>query len=786
MGIILLFHNNPKYFFDSYNRILELSSPYDDTGNSIFIHYFYVLYDLYKNKSDKIADNIYEKNFNYFFQNKAKYLSVQDYSLETSLHKLAKFRDKKFFLKICEKLKAINILDEELLLIKDLNEKSCFDYILEEINVNKNKIIANSFEQFQQFFNYFPKLIKSLSLENQKLIMSYSCKITFTEKKLNEINFNETIKSLYDLKEKCDDTINIFQFLYYPNDSGINYLNYLFHICNDIPDYDKLIQLILDLLLIEVNDKYFKKFCLSEHISYVLRNMNSKKHKGEIEINYGIQLINQIIPILIKDESKKNAIKIILLTKKINKVKSIKNNNRGICNSLISNSNLLFEQKYKIFQLLEKILGHYFNDIVNIHFLCIYTFFNDYHNNKINEENINTIIKDNIFVQRIFDDCYFIEEVYKRVFYISKNCKQITINEYISELNEFINNNKLDIFDEYKINYNLPKERIEIIIKFILAYMKQKYSNIIEENVKESRRSFKCDALFKKFMKSKPKFITIFLQTYENEYNKYDFLTTFFSFSYDYEIIFKDEKIINYFKKINFNYFPDKQLFIKKFKQSLKIVKNKFYEFLFYKFVLKHFPLKIIFNTEISEFTILMERFIDKLTYNWEEECNFTEIIKFIDENILIFCFMFFKNNENPEKVKMKIIFFFDEFINILEPNFKNKFILYRELALEYIYYNKHNNNLINLKNNCYLSILLIFVRLKFGKYNPQFLIMFFLYYNNAIYSVFLSFLKSYFATVSKKGIVYHYLFSEDDLNHKDDEKIKVKKINNKIFFSNF
>ena len=115
--VIQLFYDSPEQFFASFERLLENTTFYEDGGNSIFVHYFYVLHDLYKNNSGEIEDNIYEKNFNSFFSKEAKYLSIQDFSFETPLHKLAKFRDKKFFLKICKKLKDINVLTEELLLI---------------------------------------------------------------------------------------------------------------------------------------------------------------------------------------------------------------------------------------------------------------------------------------------------------------------------------------------------------------------------------------------------------------------------------------------------------------------------------------------------------------------------------------------------------------------------------------------------------------------------------------------------------------------------------------------
>ena len=210
---IQLFYENPQEFFSSYEKLLENTSFYDDGGNSIFIHYFYVIHELYNDKSAEISDSIYEKNFTGFFRNEAKYLSIQDFSLETPLHKLAKLRNKNFFLNICKKLKDINVLSEELLLINNINGESCYDYIFKEIKENKNKIIKNNFNLYQQFLDYFPNLIKSHSTEEQKFIILFSCLITFDEQKWNEVNFNNVIKSIYNLEDKNGIIFNIFQFL---------------------------------------------------------------------------------------------------------------------------------------------------------------------------------------------------------------------------------------------------------------------------------------------------------------------------------------------------------------------------------------------------------------------------------------------------------------------------------------------------------------------------------------------------------------------------------------------
>ena len=168
---------------------------------------------------------------------------MQDFALETPLHKLAKFIDKKFFFFICKKLKEINVLSEELLLINNMDERSCFSYILQEVKDNKNKIIQTDFELYKEFFNYYPNLIKSISKEEQKLLVIFSSLITFDDQKFGKVNFNEAIQAIYNLIEKNSDILNIFQFLYYPTSSGMNYLNSLYHLCKECTDFDKLFQL---------------------------------------------------------------------------------------------------------------------------------------------------------------------------------------------------------------------------------------------------------------------------------------------------------------------------------------------------------------------------------------------------------------------------------------------------------------------------------------------------------------------------------------------------------------
>ena len=796
---ILLFYENPEEFFNSYENLIEKTSFYDDSGNSIFVHYFYALYDLYKEKNEINSDNIYEKNFNNFFTKEAKFLSIQDLALETPLHKLAKFIDKKFFFYICKKLKDINVLSEELLLINNIDEKSCFYYVLQEIKENKNKIIQKDFEIYKEFFNYYPDLIKSLSLEEKKLFILFSSLITFDEQKLINVDFNNAIEAIYNLIKINSDILNIFQFLYYPEESGINYLNSLYQICTETVDFDKLFQLILDLSNIGPKNKneIIEKLCISDHISYVLGKMNSSKTRGNKEINYGMKLLNQIMPILIKGESNENIMNIISVRKKLYKNNNMNFNNKGIFKYLIYNQNLTFEQKCDIIKTIKEKFGNYLDDIFDKDFFYLYQLFDAIDKNEINEMNISDKFKENIFVQKIFVDFYIIGDLYREVYNALKQDKEININEYISLLNGFISNNYQELFDKYRLRYNMRKNKIQIIMKLIISFHNQNYSNnteveYISKNFghKSKKNYYYLENLYRKFMLGDPRLVEILLDNFDiNDIRKMkDFIHAFFSFNYDFEKILNinNEKIIESLNKLGFNSIDIKNkkihliandYFVSMFKKSLNFVKGKNYEMKYYRYFLKVFKVDKLFKKEISTFKFLMGKYLNLLLYQWEKECEFSELIKFINDNIHIFTFIFLRKKDSFQESNDKINFFFKEFIKALNPNFENQFELNLQQALDFIDLKdetKYDEILLPIN---YLSLILIFVRAKFGKFNPQLLFLFFCKYNQYINFIYCNFISHYLENHFGKALLYHYFFTPNELITDDNYKIQIRKI---------
>ena len=481
-NVIDLFYDQLSQFFNEYKILLENTSFFDLTNNSIFMYYFDILYQKYKptkNSKDIKKDinfEIYDNNFDKFFKDESKYLLIQDYNLDTPLLKLVK-KDKIFFLKICEKLKKLNVLNEELLTICNINEENCFNIIIKEIEEKKNIIFKSEYyDLYNNFINYFPSLVQSLPNIKRNNIKMFILKLYIDVEKLKENNYNEIYNKIYNLINS-DLTLDNFEFLYYPLVSGINYFNILFQICQTNEDYNKLIILIEKLLNKKTNennenknDKKLLELCIINHMENVLRLMNSKNKKGKNEIEYGIKLMNEILSIIIKDKSDKD-IKKILLNKIINKKSKI--NKDGIYNNIIFNPNLSFNNKMKMIKSFNDKTKGKFENLIDKDFLCLYELFEKCDTTEINDSNILNLYKNNKYIEKIIDDFYFIGKLFKQTHIICDKYDKSNINQYILKLNEYLSKNYKEIFSNYKIDYGLSDEQIKkLLIK--LFYMRIK------------------------------------------------------------------------------------------------------------------------------------------------------------------------------------------------------------------------------------------------------------------------------------------------------------------------
>ena len=170
-SMINIFYDSPQKFFTQFKKSIKYSSYFDICGNSILMHYFYILYEDYKiskkilKKNDIKRNmflsniNIYKTNIDAFLKEHKDNLFIQDLSLETPLHKIAKLHDKIFFLKIFEKLNILGILNENLLSIKNIKNETCFDFIFDEIKNKYKYLISSNENEYNLFKNFISNII---------------------------------------------------------------------------------------------------------------------------------------------------------------------------------------------------------------------------------------------------------------------------------------------------------------------------------------------------------------------------------------------------------------------------------------------------------------------------------------------------------------------------------------------------------------------------------------------------------------------------------------------------
>ena len=450
-------------------------------------------------------------------------------------------------------------------------------------------------------------------------------------------------------------------------------------------------------------------------------------------------------------------------------------------------------------------------------FLDIYRFFKFSEKNKITEGNVLKIFKENNFLKKIFEDFIFIDKLYKLINELCNKYDKLNVNKYISNLSQFINNNYLKIGQNYKIRYALPDNGIKKIIDFLILLEKKNYNNdlkkeIQSKNVDKPYHNYYFDKFFKEFILTNEKLVVYTLQyliekikNYVSETNKNklksikndinmnkifsDFIELFFSFKYDFD------NFINTNKQNIFGIFKNNKkiinIYFKFLNNSWKNIENTLSKFSFYKFSIelcsqiRNINILSKKKSFLSELNILLKKYLLAHILNWEIPLDYSELHRLVNENILPFVIILLQKEDTIEKNNLRINFFFDEFLPALNPDFKNKFEAYKNFILEYAS-RLNNKDLFNLDakiiNQIYLAIMLIFIKLKLGNYNPKVLIIYFSYLKQFDFTpIFTSFIKSYTDNNNKNDIPLHYFLS--DMNLYDQNEYKLKRLSIHFLF---
>ena len=530
--IIKTFYEQPEKFFDEYHAILETTTFFYFAGNSIFYHLFYVLYVGYKrrnnigvlNENEKNLNfQVYESKFESFLKEYERYFLVQDISLDTPLHKIAKRKDKGFFIELYEKLKKINLISNELLLTNNMCNETICTYVLNEIKYNLPKIKNEEF--YYNFIKDHQSIYESFSKEDQLVLKNFSLKIIFEIKQYKEENFTEIFNNLNEFVNNNMNIPNLFGYIYFPFTSNINYLNSVFSICSKDEDYNKLFNLVSQLSTKnEMADKLcISELCIVDHIKYVIRKIGLYNRKAVQVYNYGVKLIKEILSNIIKSKDEKGIKKII----------GNKRFKKGLISNVIYNPSLSFDQKVELIDLLNEITKGLLNKYIERKFYRLYRFFKLCEKTEITKSNIEDLLTKNAYLQKLFGEYKYYEALififldYKYRNGISHNNdtssiyyrngddesnkaekknepeeSDIEINQRIKTFIEFLDKNN---YNTLKCAYNLSNKKIEKLLKAI-------YNNNVHDDIRNYLDNNKYLKDFaKRFILSDEKMINYFL-----------------------------------------------------------------------------------------------------------------------------------------------------------------------------------------------------------------------------------------------------------------------------------
>ena len=772
-NVIDLFYNKPSQFFSQYNRLLNNTTFIDYSGISIFAHYFYILYEKFKNSNKRVDINyeIYESNFNSFFKNNEKYFLVHDINLDTPLHKLVKFIDKTFFFEIYKKLKSIDLIGNEVLLTSNIDDKSVFSIIIDDIKYNSDKI--KNYELYYNFLNENKALHASLQSEDKIIIEKFMSKIIFETIQYKEENFNQIFNNFNEFV-KNNLKLSIYKYIYFQFASNINYLNCLFGICSKQEDYDNLLNLVT---LLSTKKATFQKIyitglCFVDHIGYVLRRMNSYKRKGELEINYALKFIKQIIPKIYK---KDKYMEFFVKGKRFKK---------GLLNYVENNFNIDFDKKNTFLDLFAEMTNGKIYKHIEKNLLSVYCYYKSCLNKlsaiKINKnlsnELIENFLKNNIFIRKLIK----VELKYKKINDGNE------FQNYLKFLKEFINKNKCNIL---KYKYDLSDENIEKILESLIRYE--------IKNSKPCEIPEEYEQLYKKMEKeyiiSREGLTNIVLNNYLKGKIPSNYFDLLFSFPQDLSKNIYEST--NLSKIMNIKNYDTSEENYYKFIKEMKSLHNQFPLLKGKPYEAEYLALFILVSESLNDNSILIKnqanifttrlkiinnRNFIKLIKNINGGLDDTDLVKFINRYILVFCKLFkgYKNifvgimKELDQNFNFNL---YSKVINIVEK-------YYSQIKTS----NNEKDEVYKQAINEFLFVMILFyIKKKYENKYPNLVVFLLTYIVNLNYEEIIKLFNDAFTSNNFTNIFDNFIFEEFSFNTEKYKAIDYLNKNQIIILNN-
>jgi len=625
-------------------------------------------------------------------------------------------------------------------------------------------------------------LYKSFSKEDQLIAKNFSSKFIFEIKKYKEENFNEIFNNLNDFIKNNIKITNLFEYIYFPFTSGINYLNCVFLICSKDEDYNKLFNLVS---VLSQKNEIINKICLSElcivdHIKYVIRKMGLYRRKFEQEYNYGVILIKKILSSIIKRKDEKG----------IKKLFGCKTFKKGLITNIIYNQNLPFNKKIELFDLLNEITKGISNNYIERKTYNLYRFFKLCEAVEITKSSIDIILSQNKYVNEILEMNKFYEAVIvtdiKGRDMNNIDISDIYINQRIKIIIEFLNKN---YYNSFKYSYNLSNKNVEMILKFMYVFVEKNDYNI-KKIITDSNKDVK--ELVKIFIISDKNILENSLNPL-NDWVKNNF-SIFLNYSFSSEIDlshifdFNNESfniIANYSKDIFTEYYNVKPFL------EYHLMKGKYFEDKYLAFLLMIsgivqkidilLPLgeKLCFKKIISDFNY----FYRKLFFAfWNFPFDFKELAKTINRYILPLCKLFIKKKN-----------IFKGIINELCPDLN--FDVYSkamDIVINSSKSDKIPKNVLNhelpedIIHELYLNLIFIYIKKKFEEQIPNLSVFLLIHFLKADYTKFINLFENLMNQGNINNILNYIYFTEPCNSDEKYSIVNYLKIYNNSFCKTF
>ena len=784
--IIKTFYEQPEKFFENYHAILENTTFFDYTGNSIFSHLFYILYVDYKRRNNIGVLSEYEKNLNFqiyeskfesFLKEYEKYLLIQDMALDTPLHKIAKRKDKGFFIELYQKLNKINLISNELLLTNNISDETICTYVLNEIKYNLPKLKNEEF--YYNFIKDHHSIYESFSKEDQLVLKNFSSKIIFEIKQYKEENFNEIFNNLNDFITNNINIPNLFGYIYFPFTTNINYLNCVFLICSKDEDYNKLFDLVSKLSKKkEVIDKIcISELCIVDHIKYVIRKIGLYNRKFEQVYNYAVKLIKEILSDIMKSKDE-IGIKNLIGRKRFKK---------GLISNVIFNHSLSFDKKIELFDLLNGITKDIFCKYIPRKIYYLYKFFKLCEKTEITESNIDDLLTENIYVKKVFVMYKFCEALivvdYRLKIKADNYFNPNFIEERTKLIFEFLDKNG---YNYSKYLYNLSNENVEKIIEAI-------YVSAPEYNVEDYLENSYKD-IFKKYFLSDKNIVRHYMVEPTEEIFRFHYPIYF-----DY--LFSSEFDLSFFLCYYTNNLPKLTSYLTNFsdKENLKdiepfinynLIKGKPFED-------KYISAIILLSRAIENIDILLshgekrlERII--LDFNnfykkhliecWNIPFDYNKLSKTINRYIIPFSKVLIKKKEVFKGILKEICPDLDLEVYFRAIDFAIKACGESYEVPDY-YVNILDNELPeDIVNELYLNLIFIYIRKKFDNQIPNLSVFLFIHLLKADYEKFITKFEDLFKQGNVNNILKYIYFIEPCYSDEKYNIVDYLKNNNNSF----